>query len=345
MWEPGANLPHALGIYLIDVFGNRELLFRDPVIGSTNACPLAPRPVPPVLPSTLPPDADDQGEILVANVYEGLDDAARDAIKEIRVIQIFPKTTPVGGTPPIGLALEENARAVLGSAPVEPDGSVHLTVPARKPLLFQLLDENGMAYQTMRSLTYLQPGEKISCIGCHENRRDAPLAGVPLAARRLPSRLVPKDYENEPFSYVRMVQPILDKHCVRCHGNAEPQGNLDLSGGPLKGYTASYWARCGDKVRGPEQNPKRRRPPSYPLRHANQVRSPRRAYQYGAAAATIALLRDGHEKYPRTRRIPTTCKWIDCAIFCSAYLPEEQEGCCRRRLPMPALQWGCQGTK
>ena len=170
----GANLPHALGIYLIDSFGNRELLYRDPVIGSTNACTLVSRPVPPVLPSQLPAQTPDQGSVLVADVYQGLNGIPRGTVKEIRVIQIFPKTTPVGGTPPIGLAGEENARAVLGEAPVEEDGSVHLTVPARKPILFQLLDENGMACQTMRSLTYLQPGERVSCIGCHETARCFP---------------------------------------------------------------------------------------------------------------------------------------------------------------------------
>ncbi len=344
VWEPGANLPHALGIYLIDAFGNRELLYRDPVIGSTNACPLAPRPIPPVLPSTLPPDADDQGEILVANVYEGLDAAAQGLIKEIRVIQIFPKTTPVGGTPPIGLALEENARAVLGSAPVEPDGSVHLTVPARTPILFQLLDENGMAYQTMRSLTYLQPGEKISCVGCHENRRDAPLAGVPLAARRPPSQILPKDYENEPFSYVRMVQPILDKHCVRCHGGPEAQGNLDLSGGPLNGYTTSYWALCGDKdFAGPNTNPDTAAAalvPRFGMRNQVQVTPP--GGRYGARGSRlIALLRDGHEEVSLdAEEFRRLAQWIDCnAIFYGAYLPEEQERLLRgERLPMPALQ-------
>ncbi len=52
-WEPAANAPNALGIYLLDNLGNRELIYRDPEIGSTNPCPLSPRPVPPIVPSLL----------------------------------------------------------------------------------------------------------------------------------------------------------------------------------------------------------------------------------------------------------------------------------------------------
>jgi len=62
VWEPGANTADALGIYLLDRFGNRELLYRDPEIGSTNPCPLRARPAPPVLPSALPEEAAPVGE-------------------------------------------------------------------------------------------------------------------------------------------------------------------------------------------------------------------------------------------------------------------------------------------
>ena len=94
-------------------------------------------------------------------------------------MQIFPKTTPVANSPPVGLAGEENGRAILGTVPVEPDGSAHFIVPAGKGLLFQALDPSGYAYQTMRSLTYVQPGERVACVGCHESRQSAPRAERP----------------------------------------------------------------------------------------------------------------------------------------------------------------------
>lgn len=344
VWEPGANLPHALGIYLIDSFGNRELLYRDPAIGSTNACPLVPRPVPPVLPSQLPVETSDQGSVLVADVYQGLKGIPRGTVKEIRVIQIFPKTTPVGGTPPVGLAGEENARAVLGEVPVEEDGSVHLAVPARKPILFQLLDENGMACQTMRSLTYLQPGERVSCIGCHENRTDVSQSTLPMAAQRPPSQLIPKEYENEPFSYAKVVQPVLDKHCVRCHSGPEGEGKSDLTGEPFNGFTKSYWTLCGDKdFAGPNTNPETAAAalvPRFGMRNQVQMTPP--GGLYGARGSRlIAKLNAGHKDVRLEKEdLRRIAQWIDCnAIFYGTYLPEEQaRQLSGETVPMPGLQ-------
>ena len=126
--------------------------------------------MPPVLPSALPVKAPPTGEILIADIYQGLGNVPRGTIKQLRVIQIFPKTTWLANTPPIGIAGEENARAILGTVPVEADGSARFLVPAQKPILFQALDEGGFAYQTMRSTTSVQPGERAACVGCHEGR-------------------------------------------------------------------------------------------------------------------------------------------------------------------------------
>jgi hypothetical protein len=129
--------------------------------------------------------------------------------------------------------------------PVEPDGSAYFTVPARKPLLFQAVDEQGFAVQTMRSLTYLQPGERNSCLGCHERRTSAPVRGLaqgtaPTALRRPPSSLRPGPDGSAPFSYPRLVQPVLDRYCVACHGGEKAEGNVVLTGDPAEGFTRSY---------------------------------------------------------------------------------------------------------
>jgi hypothetical protein len=44
-----------------------------------------------------------------------------------------------------------------------------------------------------------------------------PVAGVPLAALREPSRLKPGPEGSWPLRFDRLVQPLLDQHCVRCH--------------------------------------------------------------------------------------------------------------------------------
>jgi len=244
------------GIYWIDRFGNRELLYRDPDIACQSPIPLRARPTPPVIPSRVAqahPPAEGAVEpgretIAVANVYDSdFDWPTGVKIAALRVIQLLPKTTPPPNEPRIGVANQTNARAVLGTVPVERDGSAYFLAPAGKALYFQALDAAGMAVQSMRSVTYLHPGEQLTCLGCHEpkNRARRPDAAMPLAMRREPSSIEPEVEGSNPFSYVRLVQPVLDRHCVACHQQREA---LDLSGeieGP-HGWTRSYANLAGE---------------------------------------------------------------------------------------------------
>ncbi len=165
----------------------------------------------------------------------------KDVVKRLRIVQVLPKTTPHSNTPRVGLANASPGKQVLGTVPVESDGSAYFRAPAGIPLSFQALDERGMAIQTMRSLTYLQPGEQASCVGCHAHRNAAPLVGnVTLASRREPSRFTPGPDGSKPFNYAILVQPILDKHCIECHGDKHPDGGIDLTGTPAGQFTRSY---------------------------------------------------------------------------------------------------------
>jgi hypothetical protein len=81
----------------------------------------------------------------------------------------------------------------------------------------------------MRSATYLHEGEHLSCAGCHEPTHRAPAnpASTPLALQRAPSALTPDVDGSRPFSYARLVQPVLDRNCVECHReNADKAPNL-----------------------------------------------------------------------------------------------------------------------
>ena len=115
-------------------------------------------------------------------------------IDSLRVIQVLPKSTPPPNEPRIGVAEQTNARAVLGTVPVEPDGSVYFETPAGVPIYFQAIDARGMAVQSMRSVTYLHPGEQLTCQGCHERKHRPPsrpeMENLPLALRRPPSKIV-----------------------------------------------------------------------------------------------------------------------------------------------------------
>jgi hypothetical protein len=121
---------------------------------------------------------------------------------------------------------------------VESDGSAHFRVPSGVSLFFQALDKDGLAVQTMRSLTYVQPKQTLSCIGCHEHRDLAPsISKSPLAGLREPSKLTPGPSGSWPLRFDELVQPVLDRHCVRCHkpGSDDAKAaKLDLT--PAKAY-------------------------------------------------------------------------------------------------------------
>ncbi|MBN2307860.1 MAG: discoidin domain-containing protein [Candidatus Hydrogenedentes bacterium] len=222
----GADAQHR-GIYWLDRAGNRELVYADPDISCVSPIPLDARPCPPVIPRQT---GSGRATVAVMNVYDSDFDWPEGArVAALRIIQVLPKTTPRADDPRIGIAKGTNARSVLGTVPVEADGSAHFEAPPGRLIYFQALDARGMAIQSMRSGTYLHPGERLTCRGCHERKYAAtiPPSPTPLALQRAPSQIEPDVYGSHPFNYVRLVQPVLDKHCVTCHEEKEA---LDLCG-------------------------------------------------------------------------------------------------------------------
>jgi len=123
------------------------------------------------------------------------------------------------------------AKRSFGIAPVAEDGSANFLAPAGRQLYFQLLDDDFNELQRMRSVIQLQPGETRSCIGCHEDRQDtSPDTGRRRAIRRTPDRLEPPPWGAVPFSYEKVVQPVLDRNCVRCHSGGLLGTRPDLRG-------------------------------------------------------------------------------------------------------------------
>ena len=170
--------------------------------------------------------------MFLANVYRGLTNAAPGSLKEVRVVQIFPRTAPDQYRPNTGRGGHENARAVLGTVPLEADGSARFIVPAEKPILFQVLDKDGFAWRTMRSTTSLMPGERVSCVGCHESKREVsygPISG----ALKMPARELTRTPEaGRPWGFVENVQPIFDAKCASCHGDEKPPKGISLTRTP-----------------------------------------------------------------------------------------------------------------
>lgn len=224
------------GIYFVTIDGQRELLASDPKISCNQPIPLRPRPVPPVRPN-LADYRRNTGAIYLQDVYAGpgLEGVPRGTVKQLRVVALDFRAAgigsngnrgPAGGaliSTPISIEGAWDVKKILGTATVHDDGSACFIVPARTPLYFQALDQKGRMVQSMRSWVTLQPGESVSCVGCHESKNSAPPVGRATEAMVAgPEVLKPFYGPPRGFSFVKEVQPILDGHCVRCHYLDEP---------------------------------------------------------------------------------------------------------------------------
>ena len=275
----------AYGIYLVDTLGGRELIYRDPKMSCFSPIPVQPRPVPPVLSSSLEPGRTD-GTFLIQNVYDCVEPLIPGSIKRLRVVRMIEQ--PTASVPERSWVSQEITKGVVGTVPVEEDGSVAFRAPAQEPLLFQLLDENNMAVFSMRSQVYLQPGEVMSCAGCHEPRGSLAYGGQRLAPSEV-KELVPSvgpRYAGG-FSYARSVQPVLDRYCIRCHGVKRNAGDLNLLGTPKGQFSQSYEALVT-------------RPGWVSLAHRNEQTDISKIMDYGSHAGKLArfLLNEHHRKAP-----------------------------------------------
>ncbi|MFH1266658.1 MAG: LamG-like jellyroll fold domain-containing protein, partial [Planctomycetota bacterium] len=187
--------------------------------------------------------------LLVGDVYSGRNMAGvkRGAIKKLLVMEDLPKPANFhgGGSQPIGHGVTSTLKRILGTVPVAPDGSACFEVPAMRSIYFALLDENDRSVKQMRSFVTLQPGETAGCVGCHEPREktSAALPGIGLqAVAREPSKIEPIAEAPEIMDFPRDVQPILDRHCVRCHNHERRDGGVALTGdhGPV--FSQSYYS-------------------------------------------------------------------------------------------------------
>jgi hypothetical protein len=225
-------------ILLIDKLGNRDVLYANSGgnIKPESPIPLRPRTPPPALSTQTfqgeraGPDAP-KAVISVVNVYAADQPwPPNTKIKALRVIQIIPKPWefPQADYPKIGYSYHGIARMSLGTVPVDDDGSAYFEAPVGKEIFFQALDSMGLAIQSMRSGTFVHPGEHLSCVGCHENKWGATPAANPTAMKRPPSRLQPEPSGSLPFSFAHLVAPVFRKTCLPCH-TSQGKGIQDFS--------------------------------------------------------------------------------------------------------------------
>jgi hypothetical protein len=115
---------------------------------------------------------------------------------------------------------------ILGIAPVEPDGSFHIKVPAETPITFQLLDQDYLAIRTQRAWTWVIGNENRGCIGCHEDPDLSPPNRLVTAITKPAVDLVLPPDRRRTVDFHHQIAPILASQCATsgCHvaGQAAP---------------------------------------------------------------------------------------------------------------------------
>jgi len=214
------------GLWLVDIFDNMVKLYDLPDAGLYEPIPLIPRMRPPVRPDMTEPNSQ-EGTMFITDIYEGrglngiYSDAPipRGKAKSLRVFAYHWAYWNTGNFDAMGEYSGFDIKRILGTVPIEEDGSVSFRVPANTPLAFHVLDEDGAAIQVMQSWTIAMPGEAVSCVGCHEETNAVTPAKSVIASRIPPREITPFYGPVRPYGFVTEIQPVLDRHCVKCHND------------------------------------------------------------------------------------------------------------------------------
>ena len=252
-------------LYLLDDRGNRKCIYEAAgKLGCWDPVLLRPRKTPPVIPNqstpvkyahrtpaeaNLNPNDKLTGTFLLQDVYEGLGPTVkRGEVTSLAIIEQVPKYGDPAGAQIWGYSPTISrgtmfVRRIIGTVPVEADGSAHFTAPAIRDISFNALDAEGRLIRHMGSTLHIMPGETQSCLGCHETRGKVPARGpsAVIAAKRPPS--VPKYpswTDKGILDFTKVVQPVLDKHCIKCHSGPTPKKGVDLSGDKTHSHSMAY---------------------------------------------------------------------------------------------------------
>jgi formylglycine-generating enzyme required for sulfatase activity len=209
---------YEFGIYLADVFGNLVPIKKEKSFAYLKPTLLRTREAPQVIPSRVNLE-DDFATVYIQDVYmgPGLKDVERGVVEKVRVVGYDYGYPTLAGVDKIGMTGPWEVMQMLGEAKVHEDGSAFFKIPADTPVAFQMIDGEGQAVQLMRTWTTAMPGERMSCVGCHEESNTAPLALPTLALRGKPQDLEEWYGSARGFDFAREIQPVLNKNCVACH--------------------------------------------------------------------------------------------------------------------------------
>ncbi|MEX0322705.1 MAG: SUMF1/EgtB/PvdO family nonheme iron enzyme [Puniceicoccaceae bacterium] len=266
-----------IGIYLADVEDNVIPLFEEEGLALLEPIPIVQRPTPPAIPDRVDLTKTD-ATLYIQDIHAGpgLKGVPRGTVKDLRVIAYDFGYSGMAGQDKIGFMGPWDSVRIIGTTPVEEDGSAIFKVPANTAIALQPLDDEGKAVQLMRTWMTAMPGEVLSCVGCHEASNEVPIPKRTIASTKAPVELTPWYGPQRGFDFAREVQPVLNRYCVSCHNGdsaldlreeelvADYEGQFpsnhdfnrmhpeikEIHGGKVK-YTPAYEALL-DYIRRPE---------------------------------------------------------------------------------------------
>ena len=220
----GEDDRNTYGVYLVDRFDNMTPIIREAGVGFYEPIPLRPTSMPRVITDQV--DLNQKtANVFITDVYfgGGLKDVPRGTIKNLRLFTYHYAYWNRGGHESVGIQSSWDIKRVLGTVPVEADGSAMFEIPANTPISIQPLDEEGRAVQLMRSWFVGMPGESVSCTGCHESRLEVTPTLFPKAARRAASPITPFLGSVRPVAFeTEVYEPVVRKFCFGCHDGTKP---------------------------------------------------------------------------------------------------------------------------
>jgi formylglycine-generating enzyme required for sulfatase activity len=215
------------GLYLVDTFDNFvpiEMPATDGYRCMVEPYPVRKRARPPVIPSKVNLH-DKEAVCYIQNVYRGpgLKGVPEGTVDALRVFTYAYGYYNIGNHHHIGVESGWDIKRMLGTVKVEKDGSAMFRVPANTTISLQPLDKEGRALQLFRSWLVAMPGEKLSCIGCHEPPTEPPVTSKTIASGKPPQAIAPWRAAVEGFAFEMEIQPVLDAYCARCHDGSDPK--------------------------------------------------------------------------------------------------------------------------
>jgi len=260
-------MAHEKSVIIMNREGKDEVVYTHPEVNVHEPRLLVPRPREPVIPNRVQ-YGETTGQLVLMDVYTGrnMEGVERGDIKKLLVLEVLPKPVNFsGGMDVLSYLGTFNLERVIGTVPVEEDGSASFIVPAERPLFFVALDENDLSVKRMQSFCNVMPGETFTCVGCHEERSSAanakPAPDTLLALKRPPSEIQTFDGYPDVLDFQRDIQPILDRNCTPCHNAQTRAGGVNLTAARTRDFSLAYMTLLFHKQIADGKNGLGNRPP------------------------------------------------------------------------------------